>query len=105
VADGVPGVVDVNNSPAIEKEWEKKSDEKIKSDLISKLKTTLLDRSDQIEVSVENGKVILRGEVATWREWQLAMDLAFKAGARHPHNLLNVRYHPPHGRSRIFVPQ
>ena len=104
LADGVTGVVHVNNGLAIEPEWKEKSDEAIKSDLQRKLKYTLFDRSDNIDVTVENGTVILRGEVATWRQWQLVMDLALEAGARHPHNLLNVRYHPPHGASRIFVP-
>lgn len=105
IADGVTGVVHVNNALAVEPEWKEKSDEAIKSDLQRKLKYTLFDKSDNIDVTVENGTVILRGEVATWRQWQLVMDLALEAGARHPHNLLNVRYHPPHGASRIFVPR
>jgi len=105
IADGVTGVVHVNNSLAVEREWKEKSDEAIKSDLARKLKFSLFDKSDKIDVTVENGTVILRGEVATWRQWQLVMDLALEAGARHPHNLLNVRYHPPHGALRLFVPR
>jgi len=105
IADGVTGVVHVNNSLAVEQEWEEKSDEAIKSDLERKLRFSLLDKSDKIDVTVEKGTVILRGEVATWRQWQMVMDLALEAGARHPHNLLNVRYHPPHGASRLFVPR
>ncbi len=105
IADGITGVVHVNNSLAIEPKWKEKSDEAIKSDLQRKLNFTLLDKTDDIRVTVENGTVILQGEVATWRQWQLVMDLAIEAGARHPHNLLNVRYHPPHGASRIFVPR
>jgi osmotically-inducible protein OsmY len=105
IADGVTGVVHVNNSLAIEPEWKEKSDAAIKSDLQRKLKYTLFDKSNNIDVTVENGTVILRGEVATWRQWQLVMDLAIEAGARHPHNLLNVRFHPPHGASSIFVPR
>ncbi len=105
IADGVTGVVHVNNSLAVERKGKEKDDDAIKSDLQRKLKYTLFERSDNIDVTVENGTVILQGEVATWRQWQLVMDLALEAGARHPHNLLNVRYHPPHGASRIFVPR
>ncbi len=105
IADGVTGVVHVNNSLAVEPQWKEKSDDAIKSDLLRKLKYALLDKSDKIDVTVKSGTVILRGEVATWRQWQAVMDLALEAGARHPHNMLNVRYHPPHGASRIFVPR
>lgn len=105
IADGVTGVVHVNNSLAVEREWKEKSDDAIKSDLQRKLKFALFDNSDNIDVTVEHGTVIVRGEVATWRQWQLVMDLALEAGARHPHNLLNVRYHPPHGASKMFVPR
>ncbi len=105
IAGGVTGVVHVNNSLAVEREWQEKSDDAITSDLQRKLKYTLYDKSDIIDVTVENGTVILRGEVATWRQWQLVMELALEAGARHPHNLLNVRYHPPHGASMMFVPR
>jgi osmotically-inducible protein OsmY len=105
IADGVTGVVHVNNSLTVEREWKEKSDDAIKSDLERKLKFSLLGKSDKIKVTVQNGTVILRGEVATWRQWQLVMDLALEAGARHPHNLLNVRYHPPHSASNLFVPR
>ncbi len=105
IADGATGVVHVNNSLAVEPKWKEMSDEAIKSDLQRKLKYSLLDQSDEVEVTVQNGTVILQGEVATWRRWQLVMDLAIEAGARHPHNMLNVRYHPPHGASSIFVPR
>ena len=105
IADGVTGVVHVNNSLAVEREWKEKSDEAIKSDLERKLKFSLFDKSDNVDVTVENGTAILRGEVGTWRQWQLVMDLALEAGARHPHNLLNVRLHPPHGGSNLFVPR
>lgn len=105
IADSVTGVVHANHSLAVEPQWKEKSDAAIKSDLQRKLKYALLDRSDNMDVTVENGTVILKGEVATWRQWQLVMDLALEAGARHPRNLLNVGYHPPHGASRIFVPR
>ncbi|GAA4467914.1 BON domain-containing protein [Novipirellula rosea] len=105
IADGVTGVVHVNNLLAVEPKWREKSDDAIKFALLRKLKYALLDKNDQIEVTVKNGTAILRGEVATWRQWQRVMDLALEAGARHPHNMLNVPYHPPHGASRIYVPR
>lgn len=103
LADNVAGVVHVNNRLAVEKKWTPKPDEKIKRDLQRKLKFTLLETGSKIDVTVENGVAILRGEVDTWRQWQAAMDLALEAGAKHPHNLLNVRFHPPHGGSRVYV--
>lgn len=105
LADGVSGVVHVNNSLAVEQPWNEKSDEEIKTDLQRKLKYTFLDASNQVDVTIENGVAILRGEVDTWRQWQAAIDLALEAGARHPHNLINVRYHPPHGGSGTYVPR
>ncbi|PHQ31574.1 BON domain-containing protein [Rhodopirellula bahusiensis] len=105
IADGVAGVVHVNNSLAVEAEPSGKSDERITKDLNRKLKYTLLDRSDQIDVTVEDGVAILRGHVDTWLQWQTAMDLAVEAGAHHPHNMIKVRYHPPHSGEQYFIPQ
>ena len=103
LAENVAGVLHVNNMLEIEKDWSPKSDEQIAKDLNRKLKFTLLGAGSKIDVSVENGVAILRGEVDTWRQWQTAMNLALEAGAKHPHNLLNVRYHPPHDNSRVYV--
>ncbi len=105
LADTVTGVVHVNNSLAVEKEWQEKPDEKIKADLERKLKYTLLEQGDAIDVKIENGVAILQGEVDTWRQWQAAMDLALEAGAKTPHNMITVRYHPPHGGSYLYVPR
>lgn len=103
LAANVSGVVHVNNQLAVEREWTPKADEEIKRDLERKLSLALLDRREAIQVFVEDGTAVLRGEVDTWRQWQMAMDLALEAGAKHPHNLLSVRHHPPHGASRIYV--
>jgi osmotically-inducible protein OsmY len=105
VAEGVEGVVHVANSLAVQREWKEKADEAILSDLERKLKFALFDKSNDIDVTVKNGVAMLRGEVDTWRQWQKALDLAIEAGSRHPHNLINVRLHPPHGSSRIYVPE
>ncbi|QEF96168.1 Osmotically-inducible protein Y precursor [Stieleria maiorica] len=105
IVDGVPGVVHVNNALAVNAQWEPKADEEIRKDLERKLKFALFDTSNEIEVEVADGVAILTGEVDTWRQWQSAVNLAIEAGARDPHNLLNVRMHPPHGASRIYVPR
>jgi osmotically-inducible protein OsmY len=99
------GVVHVNNSLAVAKKWRPKSDAEIKADIEEKLRFTFFDKSNNIEVIVENGVAVLRGEVDTWLAWQTAMNKALEAGARQSHNLLKVRYHPRHGGSRIYVPQ
>ncbi|TWT98525.1 BON domain-containing protein [Stieleria varia] len=104
VADGVTGVVHVNNSLAVEREWEQKSDEQIKTALERKLRFAFYEESDDLSVDVQGGVAIIKGTVDTWRQWQTVMDLAIEAGSRHPHNLVNVQYHPPHGASDIYVP-
>lgn len=105
IAGSQKGVVHVNNSLSVAKEWKPKSDAEIKADLEEKLQYTFFDKSNDIDVTVENGVAILRGEVDTWRAWQAALDKAIAAGSRQPHNLLKVRYHPTHGGSRIYVPR
>ncbi|NND97627.1 MAG: BON domain-containing protein [Pirellulaceae bacterium] len=105
LAENIPGVVHVNNALTVEQPWEEKADDEIKNDLERKLKFVFFDKSNDVNVSIENGVAILRGQVDTWRQWQAAMDLAIEAGARHPHNLIQVRYHDPHGASRIYVPE
>lgn len=105
LSSGIPGVVHVNNALAIETDWVPKSDEQIEQDLLRKLQFVLFEASDDIEVKVSDGVALLTGSVDTWRQWQAAIDLAVEAGAKHPHNMLNVRYHPPHGASRIYVPR
>lgn len=99
------GVVHVNNYLSVAKEWEPKPDAEIKADIEEKLLRTFFDKSNQIEVTVEDGVAILRGKVDTWRQWQTAMDQVIQAGARRPHNLLDVRYHPQHGGRDVYVPQ
>lgn len=105
IAGGQKGVVHVNNNLAVAKKWQPKSDAEIKADLEEKLQFTLFDRSNNIDVTVENGVAILQGEVDTWFIWQAALNKAIESGARRPHNLLKVRYHPRHGGSHIYVPR
>ncbi|WP_153556255.1 BON domain-containing protein [Roseimaritima sediminicola] len=105
LAGGVPGVVHVNNRLVVADPESDKSDQAISEDLERKLRYTLYDDSSDVTFEVHDGVVILRGEVDTWRQWQAAMDLAIEAGARNPHNLINVRYHPPHGAPQTYVPE
>lgn len=105
IAGGQKGVVHVANYLSVPENWVPRSDAEIKADIEEKLARTFFDKSNHVEITVEDGVAILRGEVDTWRQWQSAMELAVEAGARRPHNLLKVRYHPRHGGSRIYVPQ
>lgn len=105
IAGGVPGVVHVNNALAVETQWKPKSDEQIANDLRRKLDTVLFTAGNDIEIRVVNGVAMMSGTVDTWRQWQAALDLAIEAGSRSPHNMIDVRYHPPHGASRVFVPR
>lgn len=105
IAGGVRGVVHVNNQLSVDRKPSGKSDQRIKSDLERKLAFALFDQSNDVKVTVENGVAILRGEVDTWRQWQAVMELAIEAGSHHPHNLMNVRYHPPHGSQRYYIPR
>ncbi|WP_161604496.1 BON domain-containing protein [Roseiconus nitratireducens] len=105
IAGGIPSVVHVNNVLAVEKPQKDKSDEQIKQDLQRKLKYSFYDKADRIQVRVVDGVAILSGTVDTWRQWQMALDLAIEAGSRTPHNMIDVRFHPPHGASDAFVPR
>jgi osmotically-inducible protein OsmY len=89
------GVVHVNDYLAVRKEWVPKSDAAILADLNNKLRWDFVDPNNQVTATVEDGVAILRGTVDTWLMWQTAMELAVEAGARRPHNLINVRYGDP----------
>jgi osmotically-inducible protein OsmY len=102
-AGGQKGVVHVNNYLAVPKVWEQKPDAEIKADIEEKLKFTLQGAADKIDVTVKGGVAILRGEVDTWRQWQTVMNKSLEAGARKPHNLLKVHFHPRHGGQRIYI--
>jgi len=105
VAGGIPGVVHVNNALAVEREPSDKSDQQIKKDLKRKLKYAFYDSADDINVRVVDGVAVLSGTVDTWRQWQAVLDMAIEAGSKTPHNMVDVRYHPPHGASDVYVPE
>jgi osmotically-inducible protein OsmY len=89
------GVVHVNDYLAVRKQWVPKSDAAIEADLKDKLAYDFVDPNNQVTATVEDGVAILHGAVDTWMMWQTAMELAMEAGARTPHNLIEVRYGAP----------
>ena len=91
------GVVHVNNYLAVRRQWVPKSDAAIQADLNDKLAYTFVDPNNQVTAKIEDGVAILSGTVDTWSMWQAAMDQAVAAGARRPHNLIQIRYGLPSG--------
>lgn len=91
------GVVHVNDYLAVRKNWVPKSDAAIQADLNDKLAYAFVDPDNQVTAKVVDGVAILQGTVDTWMMWQTAMDQAVAAGARRPHNLIEVRYGLPSG--------
>jgi len=91
------GVVHVNDYLAVRKNWVPKSDAVILADLNDKLAYAFVDPDNQVTAKVVDGVAILEGTVDTWLMWQTAMDQAIAAGARRPHNLIEVRYGLPSG--------
>jgi osmotically-inducible protein OsmY len=89
------GVVHVNDNLAVRKNWVPKSDAAIQADLNDKLAYAFVDPDNQVTAKVLDGVAILEGTVDTWLMWQAAMDQAIAAGARRPHNLIEVRYGLP----------
>jgi osmotically-inducible protein OsmY len=105
IAGGLPGVLHVANHVSVKPDSvEPKPDAALEEAIREKWRHAFFDRSSDLRVEVEDGVAVLSGEVDTWRQWQTAMDLAVEAGAREPHNLIDVRLHPPHGGSNVFVP-
>jgi len=91
------GVVHVNDYLTVRKNWVPKSDATIQADLDDKLAYAFVDPNNQVTARVVDGVAILQGTVDTWLMWQTAMDQAIAAGARRPHNLIEVRYGLPSG--------
>ena len=91
------GVVHVNDYLAVRKNWVPKSDAAIQADLNEKLIYAFVDPDNQVTAKVVDGVALLQGTVDTWMMWQTAMDQAIAAGARRPHNQIEVRYGLPSG--------
>jgi osmotically-inducible protein OsmY len=103
------GVVHVNDYLAVRKNWMPKSDAAIQADLNDKLAYAFVDPDNRVTAKVVDGVAILQGTVDTWFMWQTAMDQAIAAGARRPHNLIEVRYGLPSGPHyygpHVYVPR
>lgn len=103
------GVVHVANYLSVRKPWVPKSDAAILAYLKDKLAYDFVDPDNQVSATVVDGVAILQGTVDTWLMWQQAMDRAIEAGARRPHNLIEVRYgdeSAPHFyRTHEYVPE
>ena len=97
IASRQKGVVHVNDYLSVRTKWKPKSDAAIEADLKDKLTYAFVDPNNQVTATVDNGVAILRGTVDTWYMWQTALDQAIAAGAREPHNLIEVRYGLPSG--------
>lgn len=97
IASRQQGVVHVNDYLAVRKKWTPKSDAAIQADLDDKLAWTFVDPDNQVKATVKGGVAILTGTVDTWMMWQTAIDQALAAGAREPHNMIEVRYGLPSG--------
>jgi len=97
IASRQKGVVHINDYLEVRKKWKPKSDAAIQKDLDEKLAYMFIDPNNQVSATVRNGVAILEGTVDSWYMWQIAMDQALAAGAREPHNLIQVRYGLPTG--------
>ncbi|QDV16747.1 Osmotically-inducible protein Y precursor [Gimesia panareensis] len=97
IASRQKGVVHINDYLAVRKKWKPKSDAAIEADLKEKLAYDFIGPDNQVSATVKNGVAILEGTVDSWLMWQRALDLAIAAGAREPHNLIEVRYGLPSG--------
>ena len=89
-AANVKGVVDVINNLEYEHEWEWKPDWEIRSAVNDQLYWSPFVESDQVDVRVDRGVVILSGEVDTWGERAAAEDNAWQGGAKDVRNELTV---------------
>lgn len=97
IASRQKGVVHVNDYLAVRKKWKPKSDAAIQADLDEKLLYAFVDPNSQVRAKVDNGVALLTGTVDSWYMWQTALDMALAAGAREPHNMIEVRYGLPSG--------
>jgi osmotically-inducible protein OsmY len=94
IAEGVKGVVEIENMIDFDYTWRWKPDWEIKQDVESELYWSPFVDSDDINVTVEGGVVTLTGKVDTWHERRTAVENAFEAGAKDVFNKLEYEYGP-----------
>jgi osmotically-inducible protein OsmY len=78
----VDGVADVQNSLSVSEQWEFKSDNTIEEEVESELYWSAYVDENDVSVNVDDGVVILKGNVDSWVEFDAAIDKAFDGGAR-----------------------
>lgn len=86
----VRGVQRVNNGIVVNSPAYPRSDFEIRHDVATQLRLSPLVDADGIEVSVTDGVVTLKGEVASWAEWRQAARNARQGGARRVENELTI---------------
>jgi osmotically-inducible protein OsmY len=94
IAEGVKGVVEVENTIDFDYVWRWKPDWEIKQDVESELYWSPYVDSDNVTVSVEGGAVTLAGKVDTWYERQAAVENAFEGGSKDVFDKLEFTYGP-----------
>lgn len=107
VTEGIRGVVAVFNNLEYNHEWKWKRDSEIKDNVEEQLGWSLYIDQDDIDVSVKNGVVTLKGEVSTWGEYNVAEKNAFEGGAKEVRNnlsVLNPFYYGPFGKYPFWAP-
>lgn len=77
-----PGVAAVSNNLMVHGSWDWRSDAEIKEDVQSELYWSPYVDSGDINVSVTDGEVLLKGVATDWFEAESAVDNAFQGGAR-----------------------
>jgi osmotically-inducible protein OsmY len=94
VASAVDGVVEVVNRVDVDSIWPAKNDWSIHEDVESQLWWSPFVDADEVDISVEEGVVVLTGTVDTWQERSAAAKNAYDGGAKTVVNNLTVRYGP-----------
>lgn len=94
IVSDVKGVIDIQNNTEVTKTWVRKSDRKIKEDIIQELKWDVRIGEDDIQVSVEDGVARLEGTVMTPSERMIAVQKSFEAGAKAVRSYLTLPYLP-----------
>jgi osmotically-inducible protein OsmY len=94
IAWEVKGVVEVINNINYEHQLITKDDWELKLDVQEQISWSPLVNSDDVDVSVDNGVVILEGAVDSWNDRLAAENNALQAGAKEVINNLKVKNYP-----------
>lgn len=89
-----PGVIDIANNVVVREAWEPKSDWAIKEDILNQYFWSMNVDGDDINVTVNDGDVVLEGTVDTKYEMQAAIKNAYEGGAHEVTNNISVQEMP-----------